>query len=506
MTSSVSSEHLPHLEHVPRSLHVSNIANVAYGYCKILTELGYEVALRCHDMYHLMSQPEWDDLELDPCDFHDENNFFNNTADFGNYERPAWFIQDHLLPRQTSPRLSVSTLLREAWRHLPETTKERLRPLILSSLSVGSRLRGVRKQENLSRTRSATAVYSELCRRLSQQSIAYGQHWRLNKRDLLRYRSHTEWLAKHGRGNDVVFAYAASPIYAMLFGELPYVAVEIGTIRDLPFDGTAAGKSIALAYRLANHVIVTNPDNKRAIGALNIKNYSFCPHPVDEDVYRPQRNETLRAELKARYQAEFFLLAPARQNWKLKGNDYYFRAFARLVREGASAVLLICGWGQEVQRSKRLCADLGIGHRTLWLSPLSERGMIRYYRAVDVVLDQFRLGVFGLITPKAMACGRPVLTSYDASVHGWCFAAHPPVVNCWTEEDIFAAMRRFYRAPEKVAEIGLASRDWILKYYSKAAVAHNLVEAMRCAQENFLARQPYDWCPVFSAANSACQR
>ena len=51
-----------------RTIHCCNIANVAYGYCKILEHFGQDVRLCCHDMTHLMSQPEWDDLELDPED------------------------------------------------------------------------------------------------------------------------------------------------------------------------------------------------------------------------------------------------------------------------------------------------------------------------------------------------------------------------------------------------------------------------------------------------------
>ena len=69
----------------PRSLHVGNVANVAYGYAKILARHGAPVELICHDIHHLMSQPEWDDLALDPKDFPDENDFRASTADLGDY-------------------------------------------------------------------------------------------------------------------------------------------------------------------------------------------------------------------------------------------------------------------------------------------------------------------------------------------------------------------------------------------------------------------------------------
>src|SRR5437016_5727169 len=80
----------------PRSLHVGNVANVAYGYAKALVRRGARARVLCGNITHLMSQPEWEDLALYPKDFPDENDFTRNTADFGNYHRPDWFITDTL--------------------------------------------------------------------------------------------------------------------------------------------------------------------------------------------------------------------------------------------------------------------------------------------------------------------------------------------------------------------------------------------------------------------------
>src|SRR5579871_4411202 len=104
----------------PRSLHVGNVANVAYGYAKILTRRGARLELICHDITHLMSQPEWDDLALDPKDFPDEGDFRNNTADLGDYRRPAWFRSTSLAAPSQAFRRS---LLGRLARHLPTKVK-----------------------------------------------------------------------------------------------------------------------------------------------------------------------------------------------------------------------------------------------------------------------------------------------------------------------------------------------------------------------------------------------
>ena len=56
-----------------KSLHLCNLANVAYGNCRILEESGHDVELRCHDLLHVMSQPEWYDLELCAEEFPNED-------------------------------------------------------------------------------------------------------------------------------------------------------------------------------------------------------------------------------------------------------------------------------------------------------------------------------------------------------------------------------------------------------------------------------------------------
>jgi hypothetical protein len=63
----------------------------------MLESRGISVELYCHDMTHIMSQPEWNDLVLDSADFPDENDFFNNTADMSGYQRADWFHSGHAL-------------------------------------------------------------------------------------------------------------------------------------------------------------------------------------------------------------------------------------------------------------------------------------------------------------------------------------------------------------------------------------------------------------------------
>src|SRR5258708_14719444 len=255
-------------------------------------------------------------------------------------------------------------------------------------------------------------------------------------------------------------------------------------MRDLPFDGTAMGKMLALAYRLSDQVIITNPDVITQAERLGLERIQFCPHPVDEAIFRPSETDSaLRKELQSKYDADYVLLAAARQNWAVKGNDRLFRAFAELLSRGIKAVLVIPGWGQEVAQSKVLCRNLNIAKRVAWIAPVSEPVLLKYYQASDLILDQFVLGVFGLITCKALSCGKAVLTSYDKPTHAWCFAEHPPVVHCSSEKEIFDAMFSLLRSPDRIAEIGRAARRWVEKHHSKKVVQGILIDVMKRAVE-----------------------
>lgn len=458
-----------------RSLHICNLANVAYGCCKILRQSGEDVKLICHDLRHVMSQPEWDDLELPASAFPDEWNFSDNTADFGAYRRPSWYHSEDLF--RVSPAVVRAT---KAW--LPERLRLRAK-----SVLAAFRLR-FGPYANRSSARGLGAEFGARCARLAEESAAAGPPWTVRRGDLEAFRPNTEWVDRHAAGCEVIFAYVLSPIYAMLLGRLPFVGVEIGTLRDIPFDGTVQGRLLALAYRHTPHLLITNPDTRTQAERLGLRSFSFCPHPVDEEVYAPAATDgAFRRDLLARHRADFLFFAPARQNWALKGNDRYLRAFAELVRRGVNAVLLIPGWGQEVEKSRRLAGDLAAADRIVWLPPQSERMLVRYYQAVDAVLDQFVLGVFGLITPKAMAVGRPVLTSYTPEANAWCFPEPPPVLACSTDKEIADALWSLVQSPQMRGQLGESGRAWILRHHAKPSVVRALHEAADRARENFAA-------------------
>jgi glycosyltransferase involved in cell wall biosynthesis len=475
------------------SLHVSNVANVAYGFAKILNAHASPAAVICHDIKHVMSQPEWDDLPLDPADFPDEWDFTKNTADFGAYRRPAWFTSETI----ADPFAEVGPLHGRVrgWfgRRMSDDVRRRIEPAYHRARRAQVRVRQLLSslwRPAANGQPDASAVNGEArLREVVGRGAALGPGWTMDAAALRRYLPHGAWLARHAAAHDVIFTYVLSPIYGMLYGRKPQISVEIGTMRDIAFGTSVAARLLWPGYRFSDHVVITNPDNRDLADAAGLESYSFCPHPLDDRMFTPGEEPELRRDLLARHRVRALLFAPARQNWRIKGNDKLIRAFARLRQSGIDAALLTPAWGQEVARSQALARDLGVSDSVAWLPPMPEPLLARHYRAVDLVCDQFQLGVFGLITPKAMACGAPVLTSYEPRHHAWCFAEDPPLARCSSEDDIVAAATALLSNEHRRRTLGAAARGWIVAHHSPRVVVRALTDAMAIASDRFARNQ-----------------
>ena len=152
------------------------------------------------------------------------------------------------------------------------------------------------------------------------------------------------------------------------------------------------------------------------------------------------------------------------------------------MRAGHDATLLIAEWGPDIPRAKALVEELGISQFVRWFSPAPERRLAQMLAAADLVLDQFgTFGTFGLIAPKAMACGTPCLLSFDPGIHSWCFDEIPPLIAAGEDAEIFQAMQRHLTDPAELALCGSRSRQWVIDHHGKSIVARKLERVAEAA-------------------------
>jgi D-inositol-3-phosphate glycosyltransferase len=101
----------------------------------------------------------------------------------------------------------------------------------------------------------------------------------------------------------------------------------------------------------------------------------------------------------------------------LKGVAVAVRAVAALAHDHADARLVVVGGPSgpqgeaEVERTRAMVHDLGLGERVVFVPPRPHELLSTYYRAADVCLVPSRSESFGLVALEAAACGTPVVAS-----------------------------------------------------------------------------------------------
>ena len=273
------------------------------------------------------------------------------------------------------------------------------------------------------------------------------------------------------RQYDFLHAYTEFPIAAM-FSSKPYIAQSTGSdLRELAVQNTWKGFLLRLAYRRSKMLLFGNPDQLTVIKKLRLKKTFFSPSPIDTDKYSP-RKEALRDK----FSCEVLIFHPSALEWRLKGNDLFLRAYARLVEEVKDVFLLLSDRGVDRERTKNLLSQLGISQHVEFLPLLAQRELIKYYNASDIVIDQFLIGSIGSIALEAMSCSKPVFACISEERFRLYYPELPPIVNTRTENQIFTKLYELATDDVERRKIGEKSRNWVLNYHDSGKVAEKLVQ------------------------------
>ncbi len=417
-----------------RVLHVGNTANNGYNNAKLQRRLGLEADV-IFDETHAFSQPEWEDGII-------EGPFEEYAPLEESSRRLGWERPDFVLPTLDPAR----------------TRRFRGQARLEHLASVAGNLPRLRRRHAALR-KAYEPLRDVLGEDLSFGDVLAGERavW-LHR---LRLGEPEQLFARY----EVVQAYAYHALLPLFASKRPFVAFEHGTLRDEPFAGTPRARLLALAYVLADAVVITNPDVLPSAKRLGLERYVYVPHPVDETKFTP-------AERPVKDSGEFVVFAPARQDWAVKGNDRALRAFAALAGWGVvRPVLVLTEWGVDLERSRTLVRELGLEELVRWKPPYPKRQLVDAYREADVVVDQFLIPTFGGIAPEAMACGRPVVTAYEPALHSWCLDEDPPIFSATTVEEAFEHLRALAEDQEARARAGRAGRAWMERHHGWRLVA-----------------------------------
>jgi glycosyltransferase involved in cell wall biosynthesis len=262
---------------------------------------------------------------------------------------------------------------------------------------------------------------------------------------------------------------------------------DFGThVKDVRGRAIAEAEAVLLrqAYRGARAVVTHDPlvvtgDARRSAALGRLAPVRFLAWPVEPSARTPsaQRRERLGSlleELGSRaVDADVVALVASRIDYRLKGHDRLIEALTTLGDHGVH--YLFVGWGADLLRARRALASAGLGERVSVLPRIMSKPVVReLYSAVDLTLDQFVYGTYGVAALESMAAGTPVVMAVDDpafEARGW---EAPPALRARSVDDIRTLLRRLGDGDIDMDDAAARGGAWIGRRHSPAQVQAQL--------------------------------
>ena len=147
-----------------------------------------------------------------------------------------------------------------------------------------------------------------------------------------------------------------------------------------------------------------------------------------------------------------------------KGNDRFLKAFLRALEKGVKAKCIILDRGPDREEAKKIINNSSFSKSFEWLNQLTPAELKQQMLKSDVIVDQFDVGGLGGIACEAMAQAKPVMMYIDKNCWPLVYDEEPPVINCYTEEEIYNAILE-WADRKKLQELGERAEKWVRKYH-----------------------------------------
>ena len=257
------------------------------------------------------------------------------------------------------------------------------------------------------------------------------------------------WKIMRSKGDVYHVHYLLQDCYlALKFGKQPVIGHAHGTDLRSSLKHKIWSRFVRYNLERCEKILVSTPD-LLSIAREYREDAEYIPNPVDTNVFYPKPVAFHGGEVK--------VLIAAKCDWKLKGTDIALYALGKLKDK---VKVFVIRYGRDFDKTVALARELNLNLEVL--PKISHEKMCKYYWMTDVVIDQFKFGVLGMVSLEAIACGRPVITFVSSE-----YASYKdfPIKDIKTQEDIIRVfngnLEKLWRAeykylkrnhdPEKVA-------------------------------------------------------
>lgn len=191
--------------------------------------------------------------------------------------------------------------------------------------------------------------------------------------------------------------------------------------------------------------------------------------------------EDLREYIAIFREKDMIVMSQSRQLWKnlppgIKGvmsdkkNDVLIEGFALYAKSTSlrKPLLVLLGYGPDVENSKLLISRLGITDQVLWLPRMPRKKLMKLLEYADIGADQFASGFWGGTGREILSRGKPLLNYVGTSDREYRrITGHemPFVLRAQTPEEVYGRLLDFERNRDDYVRAGKKNKEWFDKYF-----------------------------------------
>ena len=308
-----------------RVLHMGNIANNGYMFCRELRKKGYHSDCFVPDYYHVNGCPEWEEASFNAKELDAFAPAWHRAKVTG-FKRPKWFAQGprfivyrYLIHKNRKNYIRaaffwylmsyyriiispgrITKLMAMIWHHpivrklfarfnldgqipAPRLKKHKeIKPTLPSDQLI----KFLRENPDIWIAPNGGAEYDQFGNRLNSLTQKDEKSTFVSPvlEAVAAYDGEGEILRQLFEHYDIIIGYATDGIYPLMMGK-KFIAFEHGTIRRLPFKREIMGLLTKTTYQNADKVFITNCDNVIAAERLKLKKLYFLSSPCDRVVF-----------------------------------------------------------------------------------------------------------------------------------------------------------------------------------------------------------------------------
>lgn len=219
--------------------------------------------------------------------------------------------------------------------------------------------------------------------------------------------------------------------------------------------------------------------------------FLYLPQYEENNLLKNTSTDSVHLKLKKlRQDNDFLFCHPVRHEWlpkkNLKSNDKLLKGYKMFLEscKDVRSNLILFEYGRDVNASKKLIEELGIGHRVVWFPTLSRKHVMLIIYYSDLVIGElYRSWLTYGGACEAMAMRKPLMHYRNDSEFKDTYPELYPMINAYNNEMICHGLKSVANQPEKFKIVGQKAHDWFVRYCIDEPL-NTIISIIKSSQNN----------------------